>query len=119
MTGLIITPGLEINPTFNSISPMTAAGDTIYGGANGAAMRLPAGSQGTYLQMGASNTPDWNNPFNDNWTTSGQILTNGSFTSNLSGWTALTGWTWNSGVGAAWSALAAVGLTLTQTTGNS
>jgi len=101
---------------FNALSPMTTAGDFIYGGTSGAGTRLAAGSQGTYLEMGAGNVPAWANPFSDNWTTSGQLLTNGSFTSNLTGWTAGTGWTWNSGGGAAFTSSG--GYALSQQTGN-
>jgi hypothetical protein len=45
---------------FNALSPMTAAGDIIYGGASGAATRLPAGSTGQVLAGGTS--PSWAYP---------------------------------------------------------
>jgi hypothetical protein len=42
---------------FNALSPMTAAGDLIYGGSSGAATRLAAGTSSQVLVGGA--TPSW------------------------------------------------------------
>ncbi len=42
---------------FNALSPMTAAGDLIYGGASGAGTRLAAGTSSQVLAGGA--TPSW------------------------------------------------------------
>ncbi len=42
---------------FNALSPMSASGDMIYGGASGAAARLPAGNASQVLLGGA--TPTW------------------------------------------------------------
>lgn len=46
--------------SFNNISPMTTAGDLIYGGSAGAATRLPAGTSAQVLFGGA--TPFWGSP---------------------------------------------------------
>lgn len=43
---------------FNALSPMTTAGDLIYGGASGAGTRLPIGSTGQVLSVVAGN-PAW------------------------------------------------------------
>lgn len=44
---------------FNDLSPMTTAGDIIYGGASGTGTRLPDGSVGQYLQTNGSGTLTW------------------------------------------------------------
>lgn len=44
-------------PAFNALSPMTTAGDIIYGGASGAGTRLAAGSATQVLHGGT--TPSW------------------------------------------------------------
>ena len=46
--------------SFNNLSPMTTAGDIIYGGAAGAATRLPAGTSAQVLFGGAA--PFWASP---------------------------------------------------------
>jgi hypothetical protein len=46
--------------SFNNLSPMTTAGDIIYGGASGAATRLPAGTSAQVLFGGP--TPSWGTP---------------------------------------------------------
>ncbi len=46
------------NAAFNALSPMTTAGDIIYGGTSGAATRLGAGTAGLFLQsQGSGNAP--------------------------------------------------------------
>lgn len=40
-------------------NPMTHAGDMIYGGVSGIGARMPYGSQGQIIEMGAANTPGW------------------------------------------------------------
>lgn len=44
--------------SFNNLSPMTTAGDLIYGGASGAGTRLPIGSTGNYLTV-TGGVPVW------------------------------------------------------------
>ena len=46
-----------VSGAFNALSPMTAAGDIIYGGTSGAGTRLPAGTSSQVLIGGA--TPSW------------------------------------------------------------
>jgi hypothetical protein len=46
------------NPAFNALSPMTTAGDLIYGGASGAGTRLAVGSAFKKLQSDGTN-PTW------------------------------------------------------------
>jgi hypothetical protein len=43
---------------FDSLSPMTTLGDTIYGGASGTGTRLPIGSNGQYMSI-AAGIPSW------------------------------------------------------------
>jgi hypothetical protein len=43
---------------FDSLSPMTTLGDTIYGGASGTGTRLPIGSNGQYMSI-AAGVPSW------------------------------------------------------------
>lgn len=46
--------------SFNNLSPMTTGGDIIYGGASGAATRLPNGSSGQVLTSGGGTAaPSW------------------------------------------------------------
>ena len=45
-------------PTFNSLSPMTTAGDLIYGGVAGVATRLPVGANNSVLTVVAG-SPAW------------------------------------------------------------
>lgn len=51
------------DPTFDSLSPMTTSGDTIYGGTSGTGTRLAKGSDGTVYTM-ASGLPSWASPGN-------------------------------------------------------
>ena len=48
------------NAGFNALSPMTTAGDMIYGGASGAGTRLAAGTAGQVLRSnGTGSAPSW------------------------------------------------------------
>lgn len=48
-------------PAFDALSPMSAAGDMIYGGASGTGTRLPNGTQAQYLATpGSTGAPLWN-----------------------------------------------------------
>ncbi len=47
---------------FDSLSPMTTAGDIIYGGLNGTGTRLPKGNNGEFLKL-SSGVPIWGSPF--------------------------------------------------------
>lgn len=51
---------------FNNVSPMTTAGDIIYGGTSGAGARFPIGAAGQYLMVAPSPTPT---PTALQWTT--------------------------------------------------
>jgi hypothetical protein len=44
---------------FNALSPMTTAGDLIYGGTSGAGTRLAAGSSGQILKSNGTSAPAW------------------------------------------------------------
>lgn len=44
---------------FDALSPMTTAGDLIYGGASGTGTRLGAGTTGDWLLQGGSSAPVW------------------------------------------------------------
>lgn len=48
----------NVTITFNSLSPMTASGDIIYGGTSGTATRLAKGTDGHVLTL-ASGVPSW------------------------------------------------------------
>lgn len=66
--------GLSLAPTLTN--PMTASGDVIYGGANGAPTRLPAGSN-TQVLTQVGGVPAWaNNPsgFANPMTTTGDMM---------------------------------------------
>jgi len=52
------TGATTANNAFNALSPMTTAGDIIYGGTNGAATRLGIGANATVLQV-ANGIPSW------------------------------------------------------------
>jgi hypothetical protein len=66
------TGQITANAGFNAISPMTTAGDIIYGGASGVATRLAAGTTGQTLTTGGSGSiPAWTN---------GGTATTGTFT---------------------------------------
>jgi hypothetical protein len=47
---------------FNALSPMTTAGDIIYGGTSGAGTRLGVGSSGQVLTVNVSGNPAWASP---------------------------------------------------------
>ena len=48
---------------FDALSPMTAAGDIVYGGASGTGTRLPKGTAGQVLTMNSGATaPQWSTP---------------------------------------------------------
>lgn len=47
---------------FDALSPMTTAGDIIYGGLNGTGTRLPKGNNGEFLKL-SSGVPVWGSPF--------------------------------------------------------
>lgn len=47
-------------PAFDALSPMSALGDIIYGGASGTGTRLAAGSNGQFLTL-AAGIPSWGN----------------------------------------------------------
>lgn len=56
-------------PAFNALSPLTTAGDMLYGGTSGAGTRLAAGLAGAWLIQGASSTPAWSST-----TTTGKFI---------------------------------------------
>ncbi len=47
---------------FNALSPMTTAGDIIYGGASGMGTRLAKGNDGEFLKL-SSGVPVWGSPY--------------------------------------------------------
>lgn len=47
---------------FNALSPMTSAGDIIYGGLSGSGTRLGKGSDGEFLKL-SSGVPVWGSPY--------------------------------------------------------
>ena len=53
---------------FNALSPMTTAGDLIYGGTNGTGTRLGKGTDGQVLTL-ASGVPSWTTPASSGVTT--------------------------------------------------
>ena len=54
------TGATSANAGFNALSPMTTAGDIIYGGTSGAGTRLAKGTDGQVLQL-ANGLPTWAN----------------------------------------------------------
>ena len=70
------TAATSANQAFNALSPMTAAGDLIYGGTAGAGTRLAVGSTGNVLTV-SGGVPTWAPPastvttYKTTWTTSG------------------------------------------------
>ena len=91
-------------------------GDSGTGGAKGLVPAPSAGDAAAKKYLGAGGS--FASPFGDNYTTSGNVLTNGSFTTDLSGWTNgnPSEWTWHSGGGASYSGTGG-GYSLTQLTG--
>jgi hypothetical protein len=89
-------------PAGASSSPFV--GDSGSGGSAGLVPAPVAGDASKYLKGSGS----FADPFNDNWTTSGNLLTNSSFTSDISGWTAAGTFAWNSGGGAAFTSTASL-----------
>lgn len=60
---------------FNALSPLTTAGDLLYGGASGAGTRLASVAAGSYLRSGGVATaPVWSTPTLPNSATSGKVL---------------------------------------------
>ena len=91
-------------------------GDSGGGGSKGLVPAPAAGAAAAYKYLGAGGS--FVVPFSDNWTTSGNLLTNSTFASDLTGWTvSFGGFTWNSGGGAAFTS--GGGNSLSQLTGAS
>lgn len=65
----------SLTSAFNNISPMTTAGDTIYGGTAGAATRLAAGTAGLFYQAQGTSAPVWASPL-------GRLLNIQTFSAN-------------------------------------
>jgi hypothetical protein len=63
---------------FDALSPMTTAGDIIYGGASGTGTRLAAGTSGQVLQGGT--TPSWTNLGSLGWPLTGSATLAGAVT---------------------------------------
>ncbi len=74
-------------------------GDSGSGGAKGLVPAPLTGDSANYLKGSGV----FGNPWNDNWTTSGNLISNSTFATNLTGWTAGSGWTWNTSGGAAFT----------------
>jgi len=63
---------------FNALSPLTTAGDTLYGGTSGAGTRLAIGTAGQVLTVNSGATaPQWSTPTTGTVTSVGQSFTGG------------------------------------------
>jgi hypothetical protein len=63
---------------FNALSPLTTAGDTLYGGASGAGTRLAIGTAGQVLAVNPGGTaPVWSSTYAGTVTSVGQSFTGG------------------------------------------
>ena len=65
---------------FDALSPMTSAGDIIYGGTSGTGTSLGIGSTGQVLTVSAGGAPTWSTPSSGGVTTIGSV--SGSSTAN-------------------------------------
>ncbi len=70
-------------PAFDALSPMSAGGDIIYGGASGTGTRLVNGSSGQVLtSAGGTSAPTWVTPTSPNLTITSQSATYNALTTD-------------------------------------
>jgi len=72
------TNAITASAAFNSLSPLTTAGDTLYGGTSGAGTRLAIGTAGQVLTVNTGATaPQWSTPTTGTVTSVSVVSVNG------------------------------------------
>ena len=72
------TSATTASTAFNALSPLTTAGDTLYGGASGAGTRLAIGPAGQVLTVNSGATaPQWSTPTTGTVTSASVVSANG------------------------------------------
>jgi hypothetical protein len=72
------TSATTASTAFNALSPLTTAGDTLYGGTSGAGTRLAIGTAGQVLTVNSGATaPQWSSPTTGTVTSASVVSANG------------------------------------------